>query len=86
MPISFRRDIGLVMGQFSEYQNPAMRWAPMHLERASTSLNLKHAYALQFAYYNFCRVHQTLRVTPAMESGIADHIWEIQELIANNTL
>jgi hypothetical protein len=37
---------------------------------------------LYFVYYNFCRVHQTLRVTPAMEAGIADHIWEFEELVA----
>jgi hypothetical protein len=34
-----------------------------------------------YAYYNFCRVHQTLRVTPAMESGLTDHVWAIDELI-----
>jgi hypothetical protein len=33
-------------------------------------------------YYNFCRVHRSLRVTPAMESGITDHIWTLAELIA----
>jgi len=33
-------------------------------------------------YYNFSRVHQTLRVTPAMEAGIADHVWAIEEIIA----
>jgi hypothetical protein len=33
-------------------------------------------------HYNFCRVHKTLRVTPAMEAGITDHIWSIEELIA----
>jgi hypothetical protein len=32
-------------------------------------------------YYNFGRVHQTLRVTPAMEAGIADHVWSIEEII-----
>jgi hypothetical protein len=37
--------------------------------------------ALYFAWYNFCRVHQTLRVTPAMEAGITDHVWTIEELI-----
>jgi len=36
--------------------------------------------ALFFLYYNFCRVHSTLRVTPAMEAGISDHIWTIEEL------
>jgi len=37
--------------------------------------------AIYFAFYNFCRVHQTLRVTPAMEAGIADHIWSLEELV-----
>ena len=40
------------------------------------------AYCLQFAYYNFCRIRRTIRVTPAMEAGIADHPWEIAELLA----
>jgi len=44
--------------------------------------NLESAYALHFAYYNFCRIHKTLRVTPAMQQGIADHVWTIAELIA----
>jgi transposase-like protein/IS1 family transposase len=44
--------------------------------------NLKHAIALYFAYYNFCRIHRSLRVTPAMEAGIADHVWTLGELIA----
>jgi hypothetical protein len=35
-----------------------------------------------FAFYNFCRIHQTLRITPAMAAGIADHVWEISELLA----
>jgi len=36
--------------------------------------------ALFFLYYNFCRVHSTLRVTPAMEAGLADHVWSIEEM------
>lgn len=32
-------------------------------------------------HYNFCRVHQTLRVTPAMESKLSDHVWEVEELV-----
>lgn len=43
--------------------------------------NLAHAVALHFMHYNFCRVHQTLRVTPAMEAGITEHIWSIEEVI-----
>ena len=37
--------------------------------------------ALWFMYYNFARVHQTLRVTPAMEAGISSHVWNIEELV-----
>lgn len=41
-----------------------------------------HALAIYFAYYNFGRVHQTLRVSPAMEAGLADHIWTMEEFAA----
>lgn len=44
--------------------------------------NLWAALCLRFAYYNFCRVHETLRVTPAMEARIAAHIWTIRELLS----
>ena len=39
------------------------------------------AFSLFIMYYNFGRVHQTLRVTPAMEAGISDHVWTIEEMI-----
>ena len=44
--------------------------------------NHEAAVALFIAYYNFCRVHQTLRVTPAMGAGIADHIWTLKEMLS----
>ena len=37
--------------------------------------------AIYHAFYNFCRVHQTLRVTPAMEAGLSDHVWSLEELV-----
>lgn len=40
------------------------------------------AVALHFMYYNFCRIHKTMRVTPAMEAGLADHQWAIADLFA----
>ena len=40
------------------------------------------AVALHYMHYNFCRIHQTLRVTPAMEAGIADHVWSIEEIVS----
>ena len=45
-------------------------------------LNGWSAYCLWFAFYNFCRIHSTIRVTPAMEAGIADHVWDLKELLA----
>ena len=43
--------------------------------------NHAHAVALYFVHYNFARIHKTLRVTPAMAAGLADHIWSIEEII-----
>jgi hypothetical protein len=40
-----------------------------------------HMVAIYPAYYNFCRVHQTLRVIPAMEAGLTDHVWSLEELV-----
>ena len=70
-----------------ERQNLTVRMSMRRMTRLTNAfskkwMNLKYSYALQFAYYNFCRVHQSLRVTPAMEAGITDHIWTIQELLA----
>ncbi len=69
-----------------ERQNLSIRMAMRRMTRLTNAFskkweNLKAAYALWFAFYNFCRVHQTLRVTPAMESGITDRIWGIEELL-----
>jgi len=44
--------------------------------------NLAGAVALHVAHYNFCRVHSSLRVTPAMQAGLTDHVWELDELLA----
>jgi len=43
--------------------------------------NHKAAMSLFFCFYNFCRVHRSIRMTPAMASGLADHIWTIRELV-----
>jgi IS1 family transposase/transposase-like protein len=69
-----------------ERQNLTVRMQMRRLTRLTNafSKSLKHlkaAAALHFAYYNFCRVHQTLRVTPCMEAGLTDHIWTIRELL-----
>ncbi len=43
--------------------------------------NLACAVAIHFIYYNFCRTHQTLKVTPAMEAGVTDHVWDIDKML-----
>jgi hypothetical protein len=43
--------------------------------------NLEAAVALHYMHYNFARVDQTLRVTPAMEAGVSDHVWSLEEII-----
>jgi len=70
-----------------ERQNLTLRMCMRRLTRLTNAFskkwhNLKAAYAIQFAYYNLCRVHQTLRCTPAMEAKITGHVWEIRELLA----
>ena len=46
------------------------------------ALNLFYAEALHFMYYNFCRIHQTLRMTPAMKAGVTDRLWEIEDILS----
>ena len=43
--------------------------------------NHQHMLEIYFMFYNFCRVHKTLRITPAMEAGLSDHVWSIEELV-----
>ena len=43
--------------------------------------NLRHAVALYAVHYNFCRIHQTLRVTPAMEAGLATRVWDVSDIV-----
>jgi hypothetical protein len=47
-----------------------------------TGYNMACSIALHFMHYNFCRVHQTLRVTPAMEAGITNYVWKIEDILA----
>lgn len=70
-----------------ERQNLTMRMMNRRLTRLTNAFskkkeNLHMALSLHFAYYNFCRIHQTLRCTPAMEAGITKSIWEIKDLLA----
>jgi transposase-like protein/IS1 family transposase len=75
-----------VSTSFVERQNLTMRMQLRRLTRLTNAYskklkNLQMAVNLHFAYYNFCRVHSSLRVTPAMQAGLTDHVWTIDELI-----
>jgi IS1 family transposase len=70
-----------------ERQNLTMRMQMRRFTRLTNAFSKKvenhaHNVALHFMHYNFCRIHQTLRVTPAMQAGLTDHVWELDELVA----
>jgi hypothetical protein len=79
-------DLKRVSTSFVERQNLSMRMSIRRFTRLANAFSKKvenhaAAVALWFMYYNFCRVHQSLRVTPAMEAGLASHVWTIVELV-----
>ena len=70
-----------------ERQNLTMRMQIRRFTRLTNGFSRKFenhwaALALYFAYYNFCRIHSSIRVTPAMEAGIANHVWDLAELLS----
>ena len=58
------------------------RFTPLTNALSKNTENHAHNVASHFMHYNYCRIHQTLRVTPAMQAGLTDHVWEIEELVA----
>ncbi len=86
MKVSGNPDPRHISTSYVERQNLTMRMSMRRFTRLTNGFSKKvenHAYhlALYYMYYNFCRVHKTLRVTPAMEAGIADHVWKVEEII-----
>ena len=72
---------------YVERQNLTMRMSSRRFTRLTNGFSKKvenhaHAVALHFMYYNFGRIHKTLRVTPAMEAGVASHVWTLEEIAA----
>jgi IS1 family transposase len=70
---------------FVERQNLSMRMGMRRFTRLTNGFSKKlenhaHQVALYFMHYNYCRIHKTLRVTPAMEAGLTGHVWTIEEL------
>ncbi|MBZ5591338.1 MAG: DDE-type integrase/transposase/recombinase [Acidobacteriia bacterium] len=72
---------------YAERQNLTMRMSMRRFTRLTNGFSKKienheAAVALHYMHYNFARVHQTLRVTPAMQAGVSDHVWSFEEIVA----
>jgi len=75
-----------VSTSYVERQNLTMRMSMRRFTRLTNAFskkveNLEHNVALHYMHYNFARIHQTLRVTPAMEAGVSDHVWSVEEIV-----
>ncbi|HET9638815.1 MAG TPA: IS1 family transposase [Allosphingosinicella sp.] len=80
-------DAAHVSTSYVERQNLTMRMSMRRFTRLTNAFSKKldnhiHALALYFAFYNLCRIHKTLRMTPAMAAGITDRLWSMEDIIA----
>lgn len=85
--ISGNPDEKHISTSYAERQNLTMRMGMRRFTRLTNAFSKKaenhaHAVALHFMHYNFARIHKTLRVTPAMQAGISDHVWTLEEIAA----
>ena len=79
-------DCDHISTSYVERQNLTMRMQIRRLRRLTNAFSKKvenhaHAVALHMMYYNFVRIHKTLRVTPAMAAGVSDRLWSLEELV-----
>jgi IS1 family transposase len=86
MPITGQPEDKYISTSYVERHNLTMRMSMRRFTRLTNGFSKKvenhsHALALYFMYYNFCRIHQTLRVTPAMAAGVTNHVWDIKDII-----
>ena len=80
-------DPARISTSYVERQSLTMRMGICQFTRLTNGFskkveNLAHAVTLHYMHYNFARIHQSLRVTPAMEAGISDHVWSLEEIAA----
>jgi len=76
-----------VSTSYAERQNRTLRMSNRRFTRLTDAFSKKlsnHALsvALHYMHYNFCRIHKTLRITPAMAAGVTDHVWSVADIIA----
>ena len=85
-PITGRPDPKHISTSYVERQNLTVRMGLRRFTRLTNAFSKKlenHACAvsLHFMYYNFARVHQTLKTTPAVAAGVTDHVWSVEEIV-----
>jgi IS1 family transposase len=86
-PITGNPDPKFVSTSYAERQNLTMRMSMRRFTRLTNGFSKKvenhvHAISLHFMYYNFCRIHQILKVTPAMEAKVTDKLWDVEDIIS----
>jgi IS1 family transposase len=86
--VTGRPRVQAISTSYVERQNLTMRTQMKRFTRLTNGFskkleNLKASVALHFAHYNFVRVHQTLRITPAMAAGLTGHVWSLEELVSS---
>jgi IS1 family transposase len=85
-PIEGDPDPALISTSYVERQNLTMRMHMRRFTRLTNAFSKKienhmHAISLYFMFYNYCKIHKSLRITPAMAAGITDHIWELTDIV-----
>jgi IS1 family transposase len=80
-------DINHVSTSYVERQNLTMRMSMRRFTRLTNAFSKKldnhiHALALYFVFYNFCRIHKSLRVSPAMAAEVSDRLWSLEDVVA----
>ena len=88
IPISGKPDPNLISTSYVERQNLTIRMQLRRFTRLTNAFskklaNLRAAVALHFAHYNFVRIHQSLRVTPAMAADISSEVWTLERLLSS---
>src|SRR5208283_137211 len=85
-PITGNPDFAHISTSYIERQNLTIRMQARRFTRLTNAFskkleNLKAQVALHFAHYNFVRIHETLRCTPAMAAGLTDRLWDLEDLL-----
>lgn len=84
--ISGNPEMESVSTSYVERQNLTMRMHMRRFTRLTNAFSKKlenhmHAISLYFMFYNYCKIHKSLRITPAMAAGLTDHVWEIVDIV-----